>query len=80
MGAVSSAYQPRRSVLYKPSSNKRALEKTKTLPVDTLILDLENTVGPRDKKTARAKTCAAMQSGDYGHRELTIRVNDISTQ
>lgn len=80
MGSVSSAYQPRRSVLYMPSSNERALEKAKTLPVDALILDLEDAVGPGDKESARAGACAAVQSGEYGHRELTIRVNGIGTQ
>lgn len=74
------AYIPRRSVLYMPSSNARALEKAKTLPVDALILDLEDAVAPADKPAARDAACAAVASGEYGERELTIRVNAIGTQ
>ena len=74
------AYRPRRSVLYMPSSNERALEKAKTLPVDALILDLEDAVAPDAKETAREKACAAVQSGEYGRRELTIRVNGLGSQ
>ena len=77
---MSESYTPRRSVLYMPSSNARALEKAKTLPVDALILDLEDAVGPDDKPSAREQACAAVQSGEYGDRELTIRVNGIGTQ
>ncbi|WP_338750757.1 HpcH/HpaI aldolase/citrate lyase family protein [Janibacter alittae] len=75
-----SEYTPRRSVLYMPGSNARALEKAKTLPVDALILDLEDAVGPDDKPAAREAACAAVASGEYGDRELTIRVNGIGTQ
>ncbi|WP_252974718.1 HpcH/HpaI aldolase/citrate lyase family protein [Janibacter melonis] len=74
------AYIPRRSVLYMPSSNARALEKAKSLPVDALILDLEDAVAPADKPAARDAACAAVASGEYGERELTIRVNAIGTQ
>jgi citrate lyase subunit beta / citryl-CoA lyase len=63
-----------------PSSNERALEKAKTLPVDGLILDLEDAVGPGDKPAARDAACAAAGSGEYGHRELTIRVNGMGTE
>ncbi|WP_404349765.1 CoA ester lyase [Phycicoccus jejuensis] len=77
---MSEAYRPRRSVLYMPSSNERALEKAKTLPVDGLILDLEDAVGPDDKPHARENACAAAASGDYGHREVTIRVNGLGTE
>jgi len=63
-----------------PSSNERALEKAKTLPVDALILDLEDAVAPDAKDAARENACAAVQSGEYGKRELTIRVNGIGTQ
>ena len=72
--------RPRRSVLYLPSSNERALEKAKTLPVDALILDLEDAVAPDAKDAARENACAAVRSGEYGTRELTIRVNGIGTQ
>src|SRR4029079_2592301 len=68
------AYRPRRSVLYMPSSNERALEKAKTLPVDGLILDLEDAVGPDHKVAARENACTAAASGEYGTREVTIRV------
>ena len=74
------AYTPRRSVLYMPSSNERALEKAKTLPVDALILDLEDAVAPDAKESARENACAAAASGEYGNREVTIRVNGIGTQ
>src|SRR3954451_11005920 len=73
------AYRPRRSVLYMPSSNERALEKAKTLPVDGLILDLEDAVGPDHKAAARDNACAAAASGSYGGREVTIRVNGSGT-
>ncbi len=77
---MSEQYRPRRSVLYMPASNERALEKAKTLVVDGLILDLEDAVGPDDKDAARENACAAARSGDYGHREVTIRVNGLGTQ
>ena len=80
MSGDSTAYRPRRSVLYMPSSNERALEKAKTLPVDALILDLEDAVAPDAKDVARENACAAAQSGDYGRRELTIRVNGLGSQ
>ncbi|WP_276310088.1 HpcH/HpaI aldolase/citrate lyase family protein [Nocardioides speluncae] len=73
-------FRPRRSVLYMPSSNERALEKAKTLPVDALILDLEDAVAPDAKPAAREAACAAVQSGEYGGRELTIRVNGADTE
>jgi citrate lyase subunit beta/citryl-CoA lyase len=62
-----------------PSSNERALEKAKTLPVDGLILDLEDAVAPDSKERARENACAAVRSGDYGNRELTVRVNGLGT-
>ena len=69
------AYQPRRSVLFVPSINDRALEKAKTLPVDSIIFDLEDSVSPEMKETARAKAADAVASGDYGNREIVIRIN-----
>ncbi|MER7071577.1 CoA ester lyase [Terrabacter sp. NPDC000476] len=80
MTVESDTYRPRRSVLYMPSSNERALEKAKTLPVDSLILDLEDAVAPDAKDAARENACAAARSGDYGRRELTIRVNGLGSQ
>ncbi|HEV7173443.1 CoA ester lyase [Pedococcus sp.] len=78
--AARTAYRPRRSVLYMPSSNERALEKAKTLAVDALIFDLEDAVAPDAKDQARENACAAARSGEYGSRELTIRINGIGTQ
>jgi citrate lyase subunit beta/citryl-CoA lyase len=77
--AVTEVTRPRRSVLYMPGANERALEKAKTLPADALILDLEDAVAPDAKADARARVCAAAGSGEYGGREITIRVNGIGT-
>ena len=74
-----SAMKPRRSVLYMPAANERALEKAKTLPADAIIFDLEDAVAPDAKEGARANAVAAASSGDYGHRELTIRCNGLDT-
>ncbi len=71
--------RPRRSVLYMPGSNARALEKAKTLAADALILDLEDAVAPDAKETARAQVCQAVQGGGFGPRELVIRVNGLAT-
>ena len=71
--------RPRRSVLYMPGANERALEKAATLPADALILDLEDAVAPDAKAEARDRVCAAATSGSYGPREVTIRVNGIGT-
>jgi citrate lyase subunit beta/citryl-CoA lyase len=76
----STILRPRRSVLYMPGANERALEKAKGIDADALILDLEDAVSPDAKPEARDRVCAAVQSGDYGHRELAIRVNGIGTQ
>ena len=72
-------FRPRRSVLYMPASNERALEKARSLPADALILDLEDSVSPDRKPTAREQACAAAQSGGYGRREVAIRVNGMDT-
>jgi citrate lyase subunit beta/citryl-CoA lyase len=77
---MSDTFRPRRSVLYMPSSNERALEKAKSIPCDALILDLEDAVAPDAKAAARAAACAAATSGEYGDREVTIRVNGIGTE
>jgi citrate lyase subunit beta / citryl-CoA lyase len=71
--------RPRRSVLYMPGANERALEKAKTLPADALILDLEDAVAPDAKVDARKRVCDAVSSGAYGRREVAIRVNAIDT-
>lgn len=75
-----SEFTPLRSVLYMPSSNEKALEKAKTLPIDGVILDLEDAVAPDAKPAARESAAAAVASGEYGRRTLTIRVNGIGTQ
>ena len=73
-------HRPRRSVLYMPSSNPRALEKAKTITCDALILDLEDAVAPDAKEGARDAACAAVKSGEYGRKELIIRVNALNTE
>ncbi len=73
------ALRPRRSVLYMPGANTRALEKAKGLAADSLILDLEDAVAPDAKAEARDNVVAALTSGEYGNRELTIRVNGLDT-
>jgi citrate lyase subunit beta/citryl-CoA lyase len=77
---MTAAIRPRRSVLYMPGANERALEKAKTLPADALILDLEDAVAPDAKDEARERVCAAATSPDYGSKEVTIRINGIGTQ
>jgi citrate lyase subunit beta / citryl-CoA lyase len=76
---VSETYRPRRSVLYMPGANERALEKAKGLPADALILDLEDAVAPDAKAGARDRVCAAAADGGYGHREVAIRSNGLDT-
>jgi len=73
-------YRPRRSALYMPGANDKALEKAKTLPTDAIIFDTEDSVSPDMKAVARDKVAAAVASGEYGSRELTIRVNSIQTE
>lgn len=72
--------RPRRSVLYMPAANERALDKAKSIPADCLIFDLEDAVAPDAKTEARANAVAAARSGEYGRREITIRCNALSTQ
>ena len=71
--------RPRRSVLYLPASNARAVEKSRTLACDVVILDLEDAVAPDAKIEARAGAVAAAKAGGYGERELVIRVNGLDT-
>jgi citrate lyase subunit beta/citryl-CoA lyase len=71
--------RPRRSVLYMPAANERALEKAKTIAADAIIFDLEDAVAPDAKGAARANAVAAVASGEYGNRELTIRCNGLDT-
>jgi len=71
--------RPRRSVLYMPGSNERALEKAKTIAADALIFDLEDAVAPDAKPLARDQVAAAVKNGGYGGREIVIRVNALET-
>ena len=71
--------RPRRSVLYMPGSNLRALEKARTVPADALILDLEDSVAPEAKSIARDQVLAAVRAGGFGDREIIIRVNALSS-
>ena len=71
--------QPRRSVLYMPGSNPRALSKARALPADALIFDLEDAVAPDAKEGARAIVAAALGAGGYRPRELVLRVNPLDT-
>ena len=72
--------RPRRSVLYMPGSNQRALEKARTLPADSLVLDLEDSVGPEKKVAARDQVMAAVSAGGYGYREIIIRANSLDSE
>jgi len=71
--------RPRRSALYMPGANARALEKAQGLPADVLILDLEDAVTPDAKDTARQQVCAAAAAGQYGQREVVVRINGLDT-
>jgi citrate lyase subunit beta/citryl-CoA lyase len=76
---MSVSARPRRSVLYMPGSNARALEKGRGLPADALILDLEDAVAPDAKATAREQIAAALKQGGYGRREIAVRVNPLDS-
>jgi citrate lyase subunit beta / citryl-CoA lyase len=72
--------RPRRSVLYMPAANERALQKAQAIPADALIFDLEDAVAPDAKEQARINAVAAADSGLYGNREIAIRCNGLNTQ
>ena len=72
--------RPRRSVLYMPGSNARALEKARELPADGLILDLEDAVAPEAKGQARHAIVQALQKGGFGDREVMVRINGLDTR
>jgi citrate lyase subunit beta / citryl-CoA lyase len=76
---MQAAVRPRRSALYMPASNARAVEKARALPCDVVILDLEDAVAPEAKPEARAAAAAAVKAGGFGRREVVIRVNGLST-
>ena len=71
--------RPRRSVLYMPASNQKAIDKARTLPCDAVILDLEDAVAPEAKDMARAQAVEAVKAGGFGRREIIIRVNSLDT-
>lgn len=71
--------RPRRSCLFLPASNPRAIAKARTLPCDVVILDLEDAVAPEAKADARAAAVAAVAEGGFGDRELVIRANAVGS-
>ena len=77
---MSTAHRPRRSCLYMPGANARAMEKAREIPADTLILDLEDAVAPEAKGEARGAIEAALKAGGYGPRELVVRMNGLDTE
>lgn len=77
---MASTIKPRRSVLYMPGGNAKALEKAKTLAVDALIFDLEDSVAPEAKAEARQAVGAALAGGGYGRREIVVRTNGLSSE
>jgi citrate lyase subunit beta/citryl-CoA lyase len=72
--------RPRRSVLYMPGSNARAIEKARTLPADAAIRDLEDSVAPDGKAAARAQVAEAVAAGGFGAREVVVRINGLDTE
>ena len=71
--------RPRRSMLYMPGSNARALEKGRTLAADSLILDIEDAVAPDAKALARQQIADAVGAGGYGGREIVVRINPLDS-
>jgi len=69
----------RRSALYMPASNARAIAKARTLDCDVVILDLEDAVAPDEKAAARDRVVEAVREGGFGERELVVRVNGLDT-
>ena len=76
---MTTTIRPRRSVLYMPASNARAVEKARTLPADGIVLDLEDSIAPEMKPDARTHAAAAVKAGGFGARELFIRTNGFDT-
>ena len=73
--STAAAVLPRRSALYLPGSNARALEKARSLPADVVILDLEDAVAPEAKALARRQVGDALRAGGFGRREVVVRIN-----
>jgi citrate lyase subunit beta/citryl-CoA lyase len=80
MSHIPATNRPRRSVLYVPASNARAIEKARKLPCDAVILDLEDAVAPDLKSLARESASAALRAGGFGQREIIVRVNGLDTE
>jgi citrate lyase subunit beta/citryl-CoA lyase len=72
-------HRPRRSALYVPATNARALDKARALPCDVVIVDLEDSVPPEAKQQAREMAVAAVRAGGFGAREVAVRINGLST-
>ena len=72
--------RPRRSVLYMPGSNARAINKARTLPADAIVLDLEDAVAPEKKSEARGMVLEELRRGGFGQRELAVRANGLDTE
>ncbi|MDM7956495.1 CoA ester lyase [Blastomonas sp.] len=79
MTTMTDTVRPRRSALYMPASNPRAIAKARSLPADVIILDLEDAVAPEAKQSAREAAIAAAAEGGFGNRELVIRINALDT-
>jgi citrate lyase subunit beta/citryl-CoA lyase len=79
-GGFAMTIRPRRSVLFMPGSNARAIEKARTLPVDCVVLDLEDSVAPDGKEAARAQVMTAVAAGGFGPREVVVRINGLDTE
>ena len=77
---MTDSQRPRRSVLYMPASNPKALAKARSLPADVIVLDLEDSVAPELKEQARAAALAEVAAGGFGHREVVIRTNGPDTE
>lgn len=73
-------FRPRRSALYLPASNEKAIAKARSLPCDVVILDLEDAVAPDAKSVARSQAVAAVRDGGFGNRELIVRINGLNTE
>src|SRR2546426_707932 len=80
LGRFMMTVRPRRSALYMPGSNSRAIEKARSLPVDAVILDLEDSVAPEAKETARKQVGDAVSAGGFGPREIVVRINGLDTE
>jgi len=77
--AVPTILRPRRSALFMPAINARALEKARSLPADAILIDLEDSVGPELKEAARANAVRAIAEGGFGRREIVVRCNGLDT-